>query len=104
MNRTRDNAYLAHVASGQAQTQCGRIVALLKTARMPLLRDEIAGRLGILPSSVCGRMVELEQAGVVVKDAHRLNPVSGMECVTYRLSRPGDAADVEQGDLFGVAA
>ena len=99
MNRNQIAAYDDMRASGKAATQRDQIKAFLAKARAPLLRDEIAGRLGMLPSSVCGRLAELREDGEVVEDGARLNPVSGVVCTCYRLARPSDAR-VDQSDLF----
>lgn len=101
---TRDDAYLAHKASGKANTQRQRILALLAQSKLPLLRDEIADELKLRPTSICGRLAELMEEGKVVEGLYRVNPDSGMTCKTYRLPQPGEMAAVEQSDLFGEAA
>lgn len=104
MTRTRDNAYHEITTDGTASSQRLLVLAVIKAARLPLIRREIAKEAGILETSACARLRELEQAGAIVKSACRANPFSNKQNVTYRLARPGDVVDVEQGDLFGEAA
>jgi len=100
---TRNAAHDQHRESGKAGTQCDLIVGLLKTAKLPLLRDEIAARLGMRISSVCGRLDELQQRRLVVVDGERVNPFTGKACDTYRLTGPADAIDTDQADMFAEA-
>lgn len=100
---TRNAAHDQHRESGKAGTQCDLIVGLLKTAKLPLLRDEIAARLGMRISSVCGRLDELQQRRLVVVDGERVNPFTGKVCDTYRLAGPADAIDTDQVDMFSEA-
>lgn len=102
---TRSNAYRNHRTSGRAGTQCEQILALLRRSRVPLLRAEIAGNLGMFQSSVCARLDELRHMGAVVVCAPRLNPATGVECDTYRAALLWDETPAGQVDLFaGVAA
>lgn len=102
---TRNNAYRNHRASGRAGTQCEQILALLRRSRVPLLRAEIAGNLGMFQSSVCARLDELRHMGAVVVCAPRQNPATGVECDTYRAALLWDETEAGQVDLFaGVAA
>lgn len=100
---TRNNAYRNHRASGRAGTQCERILALLRRRRVPLLRAEIAGNLGMFQSSVCARLDELRAAGAVIVAGKRLNPATGVECDTYRLTGPTDAIYTGRADMFAEA-
>ena len=100
---TRNNAYRQHRASGRAGTQCEQILALPRRSRVPLLRAEIAGNLGMFQSSVCDRLDELQQRRLVVVDGARVNPFTGKVCDTYRLTGPADAIDTDQADMFAEA-
>lgn len=58
MNRNQIAAYDDMRASGKAATQRDQIKAFLAKARAPLLRDEIAGRLGLSRSTVMDRLAK----------------------------------------------
>jgi len=101
---TRNDAYASISADGTASSQRLRVLAVLRSARCPLTRREIAKEVGIEITSACGRLDELEKAGVVAKSEARRNPFSGKWNVTYQVAREGAGHHEEQGDLFGVAA
>ena len=57
-------AYERHIESGKQLTQWQKIYAFLEEHR-PLTRSELSERVGIRLSSVCGRVNELLQAGLI---------------------------------------
>lgn len=104
MSVTRDTAYQTISTDGTASSQRLLVLAVIKAAKRPLLRWEIAKQAEIKETSACARLRELEQAGAIMKSGCRTNPFSDKENVTYSLAREGDGLAVDQGDLFGAAA
>jgi predicted transcriptional regulator len=58
-------AYEKHHASGRALTQWQKLYVYLSTCSHPKTRAEISATTGIRLSSVCGRVKEMMQAGLL---------------------------------------
>lgn len=82
--RHREQMRAMGSAAAKGMTQRERIFALLSECQQPLLREEIASRLGIRSSSVCARLDELKSAGLVVEGAPRISETSRIVCMTYQ--------------------
>ena len=89
-------AYHKHLESGKALVQWVRIVEHLRKSLCPLTRAEIAQRLNMRDSSVCGRVNELLKAKLVVE--HNRQQCS----VTLQQAHPIgiNYADPPQGELI----
>lgn len=70
------DAYHEHLKSGKALKQWQKIYAAMKLYK-PLTRSELSDATGIRLSSVCGRVNELIEAGLVVEHERRKCTVTG---------------------------
>ena len=84
-------AYRKHIETGKAKTQWIKIYEFMRR-RQPLTRSEISERTGIRMSSVCGRVKELLDAGLLIEEERR-------KCmITHEPAHP--VGTDTQGELF----
>jgi len=69
-------AYKRHIASGKQETQWMKIFAFMED-RTPMTRSEISEITGMRMSSVCGRVHELLEAGLIREGDRRQCNITG---------------------------
>jgi len=90
-------AYQRHIESGKQETQWVRIYTYLSHV-LPRTRSEISEETKIRMSSVCGRVNELMQAGLLAENERRKCRITG------ELAHPVRVPVFTQQDLFGGRA
>jgi predicted transcriptional regulator len=90
-------AYKRHIDSGKQATQWMKIYTFID-GRMPMTRSEISETLGMRMSSVCGRIHELVEAGLLRECDRRRCEITGEPAHT--LESAIRAPDTNQQSLF----
>jgi predicted transcriptional regulator len=90
-------AYKHHIDSGKAETQWMKIFTFMDS-HVPLTRSEISETLGMRMSSVCGRIHELIEAGLLKEGDRRRCEITGEPAHT--LESAIAAPDSNQQTLF----